>query len=101
MRQVGVTRTAGLYGPPRLLGLMLVALALVLSGWASGVMAQSAPVPTRLAVVQVQSGESLQHLAARVAPDSPVGSVVSRIRELNKLDTGAVEAGQTLIAPMA
>ena len=63
--------------------------------------AQSAPVPTRLAVVQVQSGESLQHLAARVAPDSPVGSVVSRIRELNKLDTGAVEAGQTLIAPMA
>ena len=60
----------------------------------------SAPLPDRLAVVQVQSGESLQHVAARVAPDAPVGQVVARIRELNKLDTSYLDAGQTLIAPV-
>jgi hypothetical protein len=59
-----------------------------------------APVPGRLAVVQVQTGESLQQLAQRVAPDAPVGAVVDQIRDLNKLDSAAVDAGQTLIAPV-
>jgi hypothetical protein len=58
------------------------------------------PAPGRLAVVQVQTGESLQQLARRVAPDAPVGSVVDQIRELNELDSAAVDAGQTLIAPV-
>jgi hypothetical protein len=57
-------------------------------------------LPSRLAVVQVQTGESLQQLARRVAPDAPVGSVVDQIRELNELDSVAVDAGQTLIAPV-
>ena len=65
-----------------------------------GVVGVSAPVPDRLAVVQVQMGESLQQVAGRVAPDAPVGQVVDRIRELNKLDSVAVDAGQTLIAPI-
>jgi LysM domain len=60
----------------------------------------SAPVPGKLAVVQVQMGETLQQVAARVAPDAPVGPVIERIRELNKLDSVAVDAGQTLIAPV-
>ena len=60
----------------------------------------SAAVPGRLAVVQVQLGESLEALAQRVAPDAPVGSVVDQIRDLNELDTAAVDAGQTLIAPV-
>lgn len=72
-----------------------------------GVMAQlgeayddaSASTQDRLAVVQVQSGETLAHVAARVAPDRPVGQVVDRIRELNALRSGALDAGQTLIAP--
>lgn len=61
-----------------------------------------APVqmPTRLSVVYVQDGETLQHIAHRVAPDVPAGSVVERIRELNKLDSSTVQAGQTLIAPI-
>jgi hypothetical protein len=59
-----------------------------------------APVPGRLAVVQVQMGESLQQLAQRVAPDAPVGAVVDQIRDLNELDSAAVDAGQTLIAPV-
>lgn len=59
-----------------------------------------AAVPDRLAVVQVQSGESLHQVAQRVAPDAPVGSVAERIRELNQLDSAALDAGQTLIAPV-
>ena len=66
-----------------------------------GVTGADAPVPPRLAVIQVQTGETLQQVAHRVAPDSPVGQVVERIRELNQLDSVALEAGQTLIAPVA
>ena len=58
------------------------------------------PVPGRLAVVQVQTGESLQQLAQRVAPDAPVGAMVDQIRDLNEMDSSAVDAGQTLIAPV-
>ena len=56
--------------------------------------------PTRLAVVQVQAGETLQQVAHRVAPDAPVGQVVERIRELNQLESVSLDAGQTLIAPI-
>jgi hypothetical protein len=66
-----------------------------------GVGGVQAPVPERLAVVQVQTGETLQQVAHRVAPDSPVGQVVERIRDLNQLDSVALDAGQTLIAPIA
>ena len=65
-----------------------------------GVVGTSARVPNRLAVVQVQTGETLQQVARRVAPDAPVGQVVERIRELNQLDSAALDAGQTLIAPI-
>ena len=57
-------------------------------------------IPDRLAVVRVEPGETLQHLAARVAPDAPTGQGAARIRELNELDSAAVTAGQTLIAPV-
>ncbi|BBY48165.1 hypothetical protein MARA_16330 [Mycolicibacterium arabiense] len=59
------------------------------------------PAPGQLAVVQVQTGESLQQLAQRVAPDAPVAAVVDQIRELNELSSAGVDAGQTLIAPVA
>jgi hypothetical protein len=65
-----------------------------------GVGGSDAPVPGRLAVIQVQTGETLQHVAARVAPDAPVGQVVDRIRELNQLESVSLDAGQTLIAPV-
>ncbi len=57
-------------------------------------------VPDQLGVVRVQSGETLAHLAARVAPDAPAGQVIERIRELNSLESVALDAGQTLIAPL-
>jgi LysM repeat protein len=59
-----------------------------------------AAIPSQLAVVKVQSGESLQQLAQRIAPDAPAAAVVDQIRELNKLDSGVVDAGRTLIAPV-
>lgn len=59
-----------------------------------------AHTPDTLAVVRVQDGETLQHLAARVAPDAAVADVAARIRELNNLDSPALTAGQTLIAPV-
>lgn len=65
-----------------------------------GVTGAPAAVPAELAVVQVQSGETLHQVAKRVAPDAPVGATVDRIRELNGLDTAALQAGQTLIAPV-
>jgi hypothetical protein len=66
-----------------------------------GVTGVDAPTPDRLAVIQVQTGETLQQVAHRVAPDAPVGQVVERIRQLNQLDSVALDAGQTLIAPIA
>jgi hypothetical protein len=60
----------------------------------------AARVPDRLAVVRVEAGESLQDVAHRVAPDAPTRQVVERIRELNDLNSPAVAAGQTLIAPV-
>lgn len=60
----------------------------------------STEVPDRLAVIQVQGGESLYQVAARVAPEAPVSQVADRIRELNQLDSAALDAGQTLIAPI-
>lgn len=60
----------------------------------------SARIPDRLALVRVEAGESIQDVAARVAPDAPVRQVAERIRELNVLDSPTLVAGQTLIAPV-
>lgn len=60
----------------------------------------AAHVPDRLAVVRVEAGESLQDVAHRVAPDAPARQVADRIRELNDMNSPALVAGQTLIAPV-
>ena len=78
----------------------LITLWLGLVGHVSGTPAAAEQLPEQLAVVQVQAGESLQQLAGRVAPDAPAGQVMARIRDLNKLDSAALDAGQTLIAPI-
>lgn len=78
----------------------LITLWLGLVGHLSGTSAATDQVPDQLAVVQVQAGETLQQLAGRVAPDAPAGQVMARIRDLNKLDSATLDAGQTLIAPM-
>lgn len=85
----------------------LAGLAALITVWL-GMLAQaaadrtSAPTaaPERLAVVQVLAGETLQQLAGRVSPESPVDQVAERIRDLNELEATVIEAGQTLIAPV-
>ncbi|MGL4304989.1 MAG: LysM peptidoglycan-binding domain-containing protein [Mycobacteriaceae bacterium] len=61
---------------------------------------ESAAIPGNLGVVQVQEGETLSDLAARVAPDAPQSGVIAQIRELNSLSTSALNTGQTLISPI-
>ncbi|MEI6251705.1 MAG: LysM peptidoglycan-binding domain-containing protein [Mycobacteriaceae bacterium] len=95
-RPVSATVTVGLAAVAALITLWLGSLA----HFSGDRAAAPAQIPDRLAVVQVQAGETLRHLAGRVAPDSPVGQVVDRIRDLNDLDSAAVDAGQTLIAPI-
>lgn len=94
-RPVSAAVTAALAGVAALITVWLGAIA-----HSGGVSGTPAAVPEQLAVVQVQTGENLQNLAARVAPGAPVAQVVARIRELNHLDTAALDAGQTLIAPV-
>ncbi len=104
-RAVHTRRPAKQVTPVTVVGLAL--LAALITVWL-GAVAQfgetvrdaTAPVPDQLAVVQVKSGETLAHLAARVAPEAPVSSVVERIRELNELQSPVIDAGQTLIAPV-
>ena len=95
-RPVSTGVTAALAGAAALITLWLGSLA-HLSGHESAAPPSS---PDRLAVVQVQAGETLQQLAGRVAPDAPVGQVVDRIRDLNHLESAMVDAGQTLVAPI-
>lgn len=78
----------------------LITLWLGMVGHFSGSPAAAEQIPDQIAVVQVQAGETLQQLAGRVAPDAPAGQVMQRIRELNKLDSASLDAGQTLIAPI-
>ncbi len=94
-RPVSITMTVTLAAIAALITVWLLAVAQARGGAAAEV-----SVPEQLAVVQVQPGENLQRLAARVAPDAPVGSVVERIRELNQLESAALDVGQTLIAPV-
>lgn len=91
--------------PATTVGLAL--LAAVITVWLGlvaqfGEAVQGSPAGTadRLAVVRVEPGETLAHLAARVAPGAPAGEVAERIRDLNGLDSPALVAGQTLIAPV-
>ncbi len=72
----------------------------IVAQFGAAVTAGAESVPTELAVVRVQTGETLQQLARRVAPGSPAGPMVAAIRDLNGLDSTVVEAGQTLIAPV-
>jgi hypothetical protein len=94
-RPVGAAVTVALAGLAALITLWLGTIA-----QSGGIAGTAAGVPEQVAVVQVEAGESLQHVAARVAPGAPVGQVVARIRELNDLKSAALEAGQTLIAPI-
>lgn len=95
-RGVSTSVTVALAGMAALITLWLGSLA----NFSAERSAAPAAIPDQLAVVRVQAGETLAQLARRIAPDVPSGRVVERIRDLNKLESAAVDAGQTLIAPV-
>jgi len=95
-RPVSTAVTIALAGMAALITLWLGSLA-QFSGDRAAAPAQA---PDQLAVVQVQAGETLQDLALRVAPGASAVQIAERIRDLNNLDSVAVDAGQTLIAPV-
>ena len=95
-RRVSTSVTVALAGLAALITLWLGSVA----QYSSERSAAPLPTPDQLAVVQVQPGETLQQLAERVAPGVSAVEMAERIRNLNKLGSAAVDAGQTLIAPV-
>ncbi|OBJ74249.1 hypothetical protein A5643_01785 [Mycobacterium sp. 1274756.6] len=73
----------------------------IVAQFGAAVAAQAETVPAELAVVRVQTGETLEHLAARVAPGAPTSRVAATIRELNGLDSAVLEAGRWSMTVMA
>jgi hypothetical protein len=98
-RPVTLATTVGL---ALLAGMITLGLGLVahFGQMANGDSGSAARIPDRLGVVRVEAGESLQDVAARVAPAAPVRQVTERLRELNALNSPTLVAGQTLIAPV-
>ena len=79
-----------------LVGLVLIAFSLGRVGsHADTGHAATAP----LAQTTVHAGETLWAVAQRVAPGQDPRAVVQRIREINHLDGGVVQAGQQLLLP--
>lgn len=59
------------------------------------------PAPSGTTVAVVGAGESLGDVAARVAPGADTETVVTRIRELNRLEGSSVAPGRPLVVPAA
>ncbi|MBB3052639.1 hypothetical protein FHS23_003673 [Prauserella isguenensis] len=76
----------------------LLANALAATGGSGGT--ADSVVPADTAVVSIGAGESLWDVAASAAPEADPAAVVSRIRELNDLASGAVRAGTPLVVPV-
>jgi hypothetical protein len=84
------------------LAALAVATCLVITG--SGLLGSAGsgvPVPELTATVSVGPGDTLSSLAARFAPDSEPGAVVTRIKELNRLDQAVLVPGLPLTVPVA
>ena len=68
--------------------------------WGSGSVATERPgtaAPTL--VVQVEPGDTLYDIAARVTTDGDVNAMVERIQDLNGLDSAVLAVGQKLRVP--
>ena len=80
-------------------GLLLVLALGVL--WGSGSVATEQPgVGEQTLVVQVEPGDTLYDLAARITTDGDVNAMVERIEDLNRLETSMLYAGQKLRVPV-
>jgi ABC-type transporter Mla subunit MlaD len=81
-------------------GALLLVLALGVL-WGSGSVATGQPgTADPTLVVQVEAGDTLYDIAARVTTDGDVAAMVEQIEDLNRLDTSVVYAGQKLRVPV-
>jgi LysM repeat protein len=78
--------------------LTILTVALVLAGRSVATDEAGTPEPTR--VVMVGSGDTLWDIAADVADDGDVRSMIARIEKLNALESGMVVVGQRLVVPV-
>jgi hypothetical protein len=100
-------RRAGVVVPvPRwraALGWLLVAVLAAVAVVGLGLLAdaaRSARVPSAIAPVRVEVGESLWQVARRTAPSADPEVVAARIVELNDLGSPSVRPGQVLLSPI-
>lgn len=82
-----------------LTGVALAMLVWLIGVAGAGIEDSSTPAPAATQVVHVRSGETLDAVAARVAPDLPRQAVIAQIIELNDMSSVAVRVGQPLVAP--
>jgi hypothetical protein len=95
--QVRLTRRGRLV----VFGFALLVVAALGMFWAAGSVATEEPgMPEPTRVVMVGEGETLWGIAAGIADDGNIRSMVDRIERLNALDSAMVEAGQRLRVPL-
>lgn len=83
-----------------LIGALLLAFAIGVFVTAAGSVAtQQAGTPAPTEIVMVGTGDTLWGLAADLADDGDVRSMMKRIEQLNALDSTVLEAGQRLVVP--
>lgn len=81
-------------------GALLLVLAMGVL-WGSGSVATEQPgTADPTLVVQVEAGDTLYDIAARVTTDGDVAAMVEQIEDLNRLDSSVVYAGQKLRVPV-
>ncbi len=77
--------------------LVVLAVGVLLAGGSAATLEAGTPEPSR--VVMVGSGETLWDIAGEAAGDGDVRVMLERIKDLNRLDTVVVTAGQKLRVP--
>ncbi len=83
-----------------LVGAALAGIVWVFALVGSDYEAASAPAPVATSVVHVRGGETLNSVAARVAPEVPRQAVINQLRALNGMTTTALSVGQALVVPV-
>ncbi|QTI66925.1 LysM peptidoglycan-binding domain-containing protein [Gordonia polyisoprenivorans] len=83
---------------------VLTGVALALLVWlvavaGSDYQQSTTPTPTATEVVHVRAGESLNSVAARVAPDLPRQAVIEEITKMNEMTGSGLQVGQALLVP--
>ena len=79
---------------------LLMALALGVLWGGGSVATEEAGTADPTLVVQVEPGDTLYDIAARVTTDGDVAAMVEEIEDLNRLESSVVYAGQKLRVPV-